>query len=160
MNVSLEKRVVNCEKGGNRFYRPDICPKIAYECGRRGWITHKQLARVFRVSVISIGIWLKKHKNFKKMLEQGMMSNILQVENAMLKRAVGYEYKEEEKRREVGKDGVRRVRVVRSCHMAPDVAAAKFILQNRSTKRWTKDRMVPTKSVNLNIDLDASDRNA
>lgn len=57
----------------------------------------------------------------------------IQVENALLKRALGYDF-QEAKIEKSDKDGVKIIQTLK--HIPPDVGAAAFWLKNRRPDKW------------------------
>ena len=65
-----------------------------------------------------------------------------QVENALLKRALGYEYKEVSEKFE---GGVLTERKITKKHVVPDITAQIFWLKNRKPEEWRDKREVDSK---------------
>jgi hypothetical protein len=91
--------------------------KQAYEvCARLG-ATNADLAALFEVSNRTIFEWQQRHPEFLHALKKGKkLFDDGNVRNALLKRALGYDYE--------GK------------HYPPDVTACIFWLKNRDPKNW------------------------
>lgn len=93
--------------------------------------------------------WHREHERIREAIKKGKAPVDQEVENALLKRAKGYEYTEtvtEYCLSETEKDGdgnpkkiIKSVRVTKK-HMAPDVGAAAFWLKNRRPDRWREKR--------------------
>lgn len=98
----------------------------------RAGLTDEQLAHNMGVHVATLYEWKKRYPQIDEVLKKGKEVVDLQVENALLKRALGYAY--EEVLEENGPDGEKR-RVTKK-HMAPDVTAQIFWLKNRQPSRW------------------------
>ena len=101
---------------------------------------------------VSSSTFYSWHGRFPEILEalkKGKAPVDTQVENALLKRALGYDYTEtvtefaisETEKDEDGKPKkiVKAVRMTKK-HMAPDVGAAAFWLKNRRPDRWREKR--------------------
>ena len=111
-----------------------------------GWardgLTDEQLAQKMGINVATLYRWKQDHCEICEALKKGKDVVDTQVENALLKRALGYDYQEQ--RIEVSeKDGEKVIQVVK--HVAPDVGAAAFWLKNRRPDRW-RDKPVPDKT--------------
>ena len=102
-----------------------------------GWardgLTDEQLAEKMGCGVRTLYDWKERFPQISQALKKGKEVVDLQVENALLKRALGYEYIEE--RIEVSdKDGRKVIQTVK--HVIPDTAAQIFWLKNRRPGRW------------------------
>ena len=74
-----------------------------------------------------------KHLPILQALKKGKEVIDIEVENALLKRALGYDYTE--KTQEKFKDGKMSAKMVTK-HVAPDVASIIFWLKNRRPDKW------------------------
>ena len=85
--------------------------------------------------------WMEQYPDIKKAIKKGQKPVDIKVENALLKRALGYEY--EETITEITTVGDKQQKHVRKFkkHMPPDVGAICFWLKNRKKDNW-KDRPV------------------
>ncbi len=102
-----------------------------------GWardgLTDRQIAHNIGIVEQTFYRWQKKYPEFKKALKLGKEVVDRQVENALLKRALGYEVKEQKK--VVDSNGYSKViETVR--HVQPDVGAICFWLKNRKSDTW------------------------
>jgi len=116
-------------------YRPKTMPRLAAERMREGY-TNAMLASYFHVCVDTITEWTKRYPEFSDALKEGRDYTDRQVENALLKRAMGYDYDEVEIVGDESKP--RRVRKVKK-HVPPDTTAGIFWLKNRRPHEW-RDR--------------------
>lgn len=102
-----------------------------------GWaregLTDEQLAEKMRISVRTLYDWKLRYPQISQALKKGKEIVDIQVENALLKRALGYDYQEERVERSA-KDGVKVVQTLKS--VPPDVTAQIFWLKNRRPDRW------------------------
>jgi len=98
-----------------------------------GWardgLTDEQIAYNMGISRSTLGEWKKKYPVISDALKRGKEVVDRQVENALLKRALGYEY--DEVTYENGKE-VKRVRK----QVQPDTTAQIFWLKNRKPHEW------------------------
>ena len=108
-----------------------------------GWaregLTDEQLAQKMQINPATLYDWKKKYPKISEALKKGKEVVDTQVENALLKRALGYDYQEERVERS-GKDGVRVTQTIK--HVPPDTTAQIFWLKNRRPDRW-RDRPEP-----------------
>lgn len=107
-----------------------------------GWtrdgLTDEQLAHNMDINPATLYDWKKKYPKISEALKKGKEIVDIQVENALLKRALGYDF-QEEKIEKSDKDGVKIIQTIK--HIPPDVTAQIFWLKNRQKKKW-KDKPV------------------
>lgn len=102
-----------------------------------GWardgLTDEQLAEKMGINRATLYDWKKKYPNISDVLKKGKEIVDIQVENALLKRALGYDY-QEEKIEKSDKDGVKVTQTLK--HVPPDTTAQIFWLKNRRPDKW------------------------
>ena len=102
-----------------------------------GWardgLTDAQMAGNMRINPATLYDWKLKYPQISQALKKGKEVVDIQVENALLKRALGYDF-QEEKIEKSDKDGVKVVQTVK--HIPPDTTAQIFWLKNRRPDRW------------------------
>ena len=102
-----------------------------------GWardgLIDEQIAKNIGISVSTLNEWKKKFPEFSETLKNGKEVVDRQVENALLKRALGYEYEEVKEKYEFGELSER---VVIKRQVAPDTTAQIFWLKNRKPQDW------------------------
>lgn len=102
-----------------------------------GWardgLTDEQIAKNIGVSVSTLNNWKNKYVKILESLKRGKEVVDRQVENALLKRALGYEYEEIKEKFE---DGNITERTVTKKEVIPDVTAQIFWLKNRKPNEW------------------------
>ncbi|MBR7189293.1 MAG: helix-turn-helix domain-containing protein [Clostridia bacterium] len=107
-----------------------------------GWardgLTDEQLARKMGISCGTLYAWKNKFPEISKALKKGKEVVDVEVENALLKRALGYEYTE--MMVEHSPDGVKRRETVK--FIPPDVTAQIFWLKNRKPETWREKQVV------------------
>ena len=101
-------------------------------CARDG-LTDEQIAKNIGIATSTFYEWKKKELEFSEALKKGKEVIDFEVENALLKRALGYEYEEE-----TYENGILTKKVKK--HVAPDTTAQIFWLKNRKPNNW-KDRV-------------------
>ena len=98
-----------------------------------GWardgLTDEQIAKNIGVSVSTLNNWKIKYVEILESLKRGKEVVDRQVENALLKRALGYTYEEI-----TYEGGVETKRVVKE--VVPDTTAQIFWLKNRKREAW------------------------
>lgn len=105
-----------------------------------GWaregLTDKQIAEKIGIHRDTLNEWKKKYPDISDTLKKGKEVVDLQVENALLKRALGYEYEEISKKYESGTLTEKKVTIKQ---VIPDTTAQIFWLKNRRPDKW-KDK--------------------
>lgn len=107
-----------------------------------GWardgLTDAQLARKMGISCGTLYAWKNKFPEISEALKKGKEVVDIEVENALLKRALGYEYTETMV--EHSPDGVKCRETVK--FIPPDVTAQIFWLKNRKPETWREKQVV------------------
>ena len=102
-----------------------------------GWardgLTDEQIAKNIGISRSTLNVWKDRYSDISDALKKGKDIIDRQVENALLKRALGYEYEEVKEKFE---DGVITERTVTKKEVAPDTTAQIFWLKNRKPDKW------------------------
>ena len=102
-----------------------------------GWardgLTDEQIAQNIGISRDTLYAWKKKYPDISDTLKRGKEVVDRQVENALLKRALGYEYEEVKEKYE---GNVMTERTVTKKEVVPDVTAQIFWLKNRKREAW------------------------
>ena len=112
-----------------------------------GWardgLTDEQIAHNMGISRSTLNEWKKKYPDISDTLKKGKDVVDIQVENALLKRALGYKYKETTK--ELTKSGFMMVTKEVIKEVVPDTTAQIFWLKNRRPDKW-RDKPVAVES--------------
>lgn len=145
---------VPCETGGsspppgNEIYKTGGEPIVAkgkyqkwlepeglllLEGWARNGLTDEQIAQNMGVAVGTLYAWKKDHPEISEALKKGKEVVDIQVENALLKRALGYDYTEEKV--EVNASG-KQTMTQTVKHVPPDTTAQIFWLKNRRPDKW------------------------
>lgn len=105
-----------------------------------GWardgLTDEQIASNMGISRDTLYRWKKEYPVFSDTLKKGKEVVDRKVENALLRRALGYSYKEV--KTEKGEEGEEKVTVTVK-EVVPDTTAQIFWLKNRKPEQW-RDR--------------------
>ncbi|WP_085832870.1 transposase [Clostridium merdae] len=112
--------------------------RLLLEAWAREGLTDEQLAEKMGVNRATLYAWKAKYPDISDALKRGKEVVDIEVENALLKRAKGYEYLEEKVEVEEGPGGkVKSRKVVQTIkQVVPDVGAAAFWLKNRRPDIW------------------------
>lgn len=108
-----------------------------------GWardgLTDDQIAKNMGIAVRTLYVWKDKHVQIMQALKRGKEVIDRQVENALLKRALGYQF-DEVTRESVWNDETKQFELVPSKvvtkEVHPDTTAQIFWLKNRKPKEW------------------------
>ena len=122
---------------------------ILLEGWAREGLTDEQIAKNIGINRTTLYDWKKKEVNIADTLKKGKEVIDFEVENALLKRALGYEYEEETYENGILTKKVRK-------QVAPDTTAQIFWLKNRKKEQWReKVEVVETdedlQNINKNI---------
>jgi len=111
----------------------------------RDGLTDEQIAAKCGCSVRSLYAWKAARPEIAEALRRGKEPVDIEVENSLLRRAMGYDYEEVTRERafdpETGRAQMVEVKRVRR-HMPPDVTAQIFWLKNRRPDLWRDRREV------------------
>lgn len=115
-------------------YYTHVEPKLELiECWARDGLTDEQISKNLGIAYSTFKEYKKTYSDLSAALKKGKEIIDYQVENALLKRALGYEY--EEITYEHGEETKRVVKQV-----APDTTAQIFWLKNRKPLQWRDKR--------------------
>lgn len=102
-----------------------------------GWardgLTDEQIAQNIGIAPKTLYSWIARFNQIGKAIKKGKAPVDFQVENALLKRALGYEW--EETTTEIDSNGKKHIKKV-TRHQPPDTVAIIFWLKNRRRDRW------------------------
>lgn len=116
-----------------------------------GWahdgLTDEQIAEKIGIRRPTLYDWKKKYSDISDALKRGKEVVDRQVENALLKRALGYEFKEITQ--ELTEGGMRVTKVITK-QQAPDTTAQIFWLKNRKPEEW-RDKKETEITGSLNV---------
>ena len=109
------------------------------EAWARDGLTDEQLAAKIGITATTLYDWKNKYPVISEALKRGKEVVDVEVENALLKRAMGYEYTET--RTETADDGTVKTIVMQKT-MPPDTTAQIFWLKNRRPAIWRDKQQV------------------
>jgi hypothetical protein len=131
-------------------YDPKTFPVLA-EGYARGGLTEKQIANNLGISKSTLETYKIKFPDFLDALKRGKGPVDFEVENALLKRALGHDYEEIHTEVREYKDGSKAKVMKKTVHfIPPDVTACIFWLKNRRPEQWREK--VENFGVTENID--------
>ena len=123
---------------------------LQLEAWARNGLTDKQIAYNMGITEQTLNVWKKKYPSLFESLKRGKAVVDIQVENALLKRALGYSYVETTREQVIDYDKTTGVPI--GSHMevtkevtkevVPDTTAQIFWLKNRKPEDWRDKRDV------------------
>ena len=106
---------------------------LLIEAWARDGLIDEQIAHNMGITAKTLYEWKNKYSEICEALKRGKEVIDIEVENALLKRALGYKYTEE--KIEISeKDGKKVVQTVKN--VVPDTTAQIFWLKNRKPEQW------------------------
>lgn len=143
-------------------YESDVKPRlIEAEAWARDGLTLAQIAHNLGIAEKTLYDYKRQYSEFSQALKKGKEVVDIEVENSLLKRAHGYEYREvtEELMDVIDEQGNRQKRLVVTKvvtkQVAPDVTAEIFWLKNRKPNDW-RDKHDIEHSGGVNITLEGA----
>lgn len=114
--------------------------QMKLEAWARDGLTDEQIAHNMGCNVRTLYVWKKAYPQIEQALKTGKEVVDIQVENALFKRAIGYDYEEVKTIIETLPGGEKRQRAERTRkHVPGDTTAQIFWLKNRKQVEW-RDR--------------------
>lgn len=119
-----------------KWLEPDGLLKL--EAWARDGLTDEQIAHNMGIVTSTLYDWKRKYSPISEALKRGKQVIDIQVENALLKRALGYKYNEI--KTEQSEDGVKKTVITKE--IVPDTTAQIFWLKNRKPAEWRDKREI------------------
>ena len=124
-----------------------------------GWardgLTDEQIADKMKIHVSTLYEWKNSYGEISEALKKGKEVVDRMVENALLKRALGYSYKETTRElivdKDTGKEELKITKIVEK-EVVPDTTAQIFWLKNRKPNEWRDKRSYEELDQNSSID--------
>ena len=129
------------KKKGPGKYRDWITQEglLKIEGWARDGLTDEQISHNIGIHPSTLYDWQKKYSEIAEALKKGKEVIDRQVENALLKRALGYEYEEVKQIIEKDEKGKDRKRIEKTIkQVIPDTTAQIFWLKNRKPDEWRR----------------------
>lgn len=125
---------------------------LMIESWARDGLTDEQIANNMGIAAGTLYEWKKRFPEIDEAIKKGKRPVDLEVENALLKRALGYDY-EEVKTLIEEVDGKKKKKVEKiTKHVPADVTAAIFWLRNRKGFVWSNRDAIVTKRIEAEIE--------
>ncbi len=109
---------------------------LLIEAWARDGLTDEQIAHNMGVAYSTLRVWRDKYSALSAALKRGKEIVDIQVENALLKRALGYQYKEVKTEEYETEDGPGKRVTTTVKEVVPDTTAQIFWLKNRKPEVW------------------------
>ena len=119
------------ERGRPSLYDPNTTPKMAGALANQG-LTNEEIAKELGINVSTFYAWKAEYPDFSEKVQSGASSVDDRVENAFLKRALGYDLR---LRKQVVVGGSLEDAEY-DVHIAPEPGAALNWLKNRRPEKW------------------------
>lgn len=103
----------------------------------RDGLSNEQIAKNIGINASTLYNWKKEHLEIDKALKKGKEVADIEVENAMHKSALGYNYTEEKVYIEEVDGRVKKKKEITTRYAKPDIAAQIFWLKNRKPNMWS-----------------------
>lgn len=131
---------------------------ILIEGWARDGLTDEQIAKNMGITAKTLYEWKKRYGEICKSLKKGKEVVDIEVENALLKRALGYSYYETTQERKLNEDTgeyeLTTTKVVTK-QVVPDTTAQIFWLKNRRPDKWrdkiNEEQELAPPAININI---------
>jgi hypothetical protein len=126
-------------KGRPSKYTEDF-PILAEGYAREG-LNDKEIAAKLGISIAQYYVYQNDNPDFSESIKRGKAPVDTMVENALLKRALGYDYTEQTTEIKMDAKGIPQPAMVKNTvkHVAGDIGAMAFWLKNRKPAEW-KDK--------------------
>lgn len=150
-------------KAGRRgIYKDWITPEglIKLEGFAMDGLSNKQIAHNIGISEPTIYVWIEKYPELAKAIKKGKEVVDREVENALLKRALGYEVEETKTYMKDTGNGKQQKHIEKTKkHIAGDTTAMIFWLKNRKREEWNEKFQLEHSGGTTNtVSLDGLDR--
>lgn len=127
---------------------------VLVEGWARDGLTNEQIAENLGISKTTFYKMLNEHSELSELLKKGKEIVDYQVENALLKRALGYEYEEKTyETRYNERTGESEERLIKRVtkQVSPDTTAQIYWLNNRKSKQWRNKQDVDISSNGVSL---------
>lgn len=121
-----------------------------------GWakkgLTEEQISKNMGISYSTLREWKKKYPTIEAALKKGKEVVDYEIESALFKRAMGYEYEEEKTYIQEVDGKVTKRKEIYKRHMPGDTTAQIFWLKNRKPEEWRDRPRISNESMFSRLD--------
>lgn len=112
--------------------------RLVEEMARKG-LTEEQISKNLGIARSSLSEYKRQYPELLEALKRGREAIVTEIENALVKRALGYDYQESKVSIRVidGREVKFTEKVTK--YQAPDVAACIVLLKNKDSHNWSND---------------------
>lgn len=103
----------------------------------RDGLSEEQIAKNLGISKTTLNLYKQQHPNFLNSIKKGREPFIAEVENALAKRALGFEYEENKTYIKQEDSKTTRYTETTTKYYPPDVAACSILLKNKDRGNWS-----------------------
>lgn len=130
-------------KAKRNNYEMLVRPKLpSVEKWTREGLTQDQIAKNLGVGVSTFRKYITEHEELLEAINKGRVVAVAEVENALFKRALGYDYEETKTNIKVDETGkATKTEEIIKKHLPPDVAACFILLKNKDRGNWADNPM-------------------
>ena len=120
-------------------YEDNVKPYLgAIAAMSRAGLNAGQIATNLGIGRTAFFRWKKEHKELEELMKSSRATANFEVENALFKRAVGYDYTETKEEFEFG---ILQKKTKTLKHVSPDVGAIAWWQKNRDPENWKQNRV-------------------
>lgn len=133
---------------------------LLVEAWARDGLSNEQIANNMGIGLTAFYDWQKKYTDFAEAIKRSKDIVDIEVENALLKRAIGYSYTEVTKELVLDKEtGERKLVVTKTVKkdVPPDVGAQCFWLKNRKPEMW-RDRRELELDADIEVEMSLEEK--
>jgi hypothetical protein len=131
------------KEGRPTVYDPVFSPKLAkWICRDKNFTEDKDLAEALGIHPATLYRWKQKYPEFREAIKTGKDEVDRQVEDALLKTCLGYDYEKEEVEVHVTDRSEYQKKKTTTMHVSPDPTAIIFWLTNRKRDTWKRNAVV------------------
>ena len=134
------------ERGKPPIYNPEKTPGICHKLALLG-ATNKEMADVLEVNVQTIDLWMRKHPEFRKKVNEGKTVANSKVAHALYKKATGFYYEEERAFMYKGEIITKKIKK----YQIPDAWACMKFLGAKEKEKWTDTQNTSVSNTQINI---------
>jgi hypothetical protein len=130
-------------RGQPTKYDEKYTPQLAkWICRDKNFTKDEDLAEALHISVPTLKNWKKAHPEFLSSVKEGKEQVDRQVEDALLKTCLGYDYEKEEIEVHINGEREYQKKKTTTMHVSPDPTAIIFWLCNRKRDTWRRNAVV------------------